>query len=867
MKKFELFAATALSLLVATPAFAQEKPVPAPAPSDTAPAGDEIVVTATKREKTLLDTPISVAVTSGQTIQQAQVRDLIDLQTLVPSLRVSQLQSSANTNFIIRGFGNGANNAGIEPSVGVFIDGVYRSRSAAQIGDLPDLKRVEVLRGPQSTLFGKNASAGIISIVTATPSFNWGGSAEVSYGNYNALVVKGSVTGPLTDELAFSLAANVNKRDGYGHDLARGGADVNNRNRAGVRTQLYYEPNADLSVRLIYDHDHIDEDCCIVANIVNGPTGAVVRALGGNLDAANPFSYNVYNNYASSNDVKNWGWSGQIDIGIGKTKLTSISAYRGVDTQTNQDSDFTSADLLGRNAMQQRIRTLTQEVRLTSNFEGPFNFLIGGFYFDERITQSNQVLFGSQFRPYADQLIRGASGNALNVGMLETTFGALEGNPAKYAGAFFKNGTGLDEHYRLTDLSYSLFGSADYEIVRGLTLTGGVNYTHDRKRFSTNVISNEGFSAINLDAPQYAPFRNQLLLQGAVAQTVGTALGLGTSANATQIAAFAGAQPAAYAQIVAGAAAYANANMNNPAANPLGSLRQLQFLPPFMNVPNAVEPGRTEDNNVSYTLRAAYKFNRHISVYATFATGFKASSVNLSRDSRPTAADLVSLRTANLAVVNLGSGSRFADPEKSRVIEGGVKMQFANWAANLAVFDQVLRGFQSNVFTGTGFALANAGKETVKGVEFDGSWNPVHPLNLTLAVTYLDPIYNSFVASAGGDISGRRPSLIPEFSITGGFAYTAEIGGGNRLILRSDYHWESKSDLDERFPGYTKEVNDWNGAVILALHKGWEFSVWGRNLTNNHYLTTIFPSVAQSGSISGYPNQPRTWGGTLRAKF
>jgi len=381
------------------------------------------------------------------------------------------------------------------------------------------------------------------------------------------------------------------------------------------------------------------------------------------------------------------------------------------------------------------------------------------------------------------------------------------------------------------------------------------------------VASNEAFSAINLDAPQYAPFRNQLLLQGAVAQTVGTALGLGTSANATQIAAFAGAQPAAYAQIVAGATAFANANMNNPAANPLGSLRQLQFLPPFMNVPNAVEPGRTEDSNVSYTLRAAYKFNRHISVYATFATGFKASSVNLSRDSRPTAADLVSLRTANLAVVNLGSGSRFADPEKSRVIEGGIKMQFANWAANLAVFDQVLRGFQSNVFTGTGFALANAGKETVDGVEFDGSWRPVSPLNLTLAVTYLDPIYNSFVASAGGDISGRRPSLIPEFSITGGFAYTAEIGGGNRLILRSDYHWESKSDLDERFPGYTKEVNDWNGAVILALRKGWEFSIWGRNLTNNQYLTTIFPSVAQSGSISGYPSQPRTWGGSLRAKF
>ena len=97
----------------------------------------------------------------------------IDLQTAVPSLRVSQLQSSANTNFIIRGFGNGANNAGIEPSVGVFIDGVYRSRSAAQIGDLPNVERIEVLRGPQSTLFGKNASAGVISIVTQKPQYRF----------------------------------------------------------------------------------------------------------------------------------------------------------------------------------------------------------------------------------------------------------------------------------------------------------------------------------------------------------------------------------------------------------------------------------------------------------------------------------------------------------------------------------------------------------------------------------------------------------------------------------------------------------------------------------------------------------------------
>ncbi len=158
----------------------EEAAPPADDMPEAEPEGNEIVVTATKREQSLQDVPIAVSVATGETLERAQVRDLKDLQTLVPSLRVTQLQSSANTNFIIRGFGNGANNAGIEPSVGVFVDGVYRSRTAAQIGDLPDVQRVEVLRGPQSTLFGKNASAGVISLITREPSFKFHGNAEAS---------------------------------------------------------------------------------------------------------------------------------------------------------------------------------------------------------------------------------------------------------------------------------------------------------------------------------------------------------------------------------------------------------------------------------------------------------------------------------------------------------------------------------------------------------------------------------------------------------------------------------------------------------------------------------------------------------------
>jgi outer membrane receptor protein involved in Fe transport len=143
--------------------------------------------------------PVAVTVTSAETLNRAKIRDIADLASVVPSLRVNEHQSSANTAFLIRGFGNGDNNAGVEPSVGVFIDGVYRSRSAAQIADFPDVTQVEVLRGPQSTLFGKNASAGVVSISTQEPQFKTQGSAELSYGNYNAFVAKANLTGKVAE--------------------------------------------------------------------------------------------------------------------------------------------------------------------------------------------------------------------------------------------------------------------------------------------------------------------------------------------------------------------------------------------------------------------------------------------------------------------------------------------------------------------------------------------------------------------------------------------------------------------------------------------------------------------------------------------
>ena len=229
-----LLGSTALAALSAQPVLAQDEE-PAATDSNT---GNAIIVTATKRERTLQDVPVAVTVTPAETLERGQIRDLKDLQTVVPSLQVGQRQAVASTNFFIRGFGNGANNPGIEPSVGVFVDGVYRSRTAAQITDLPDVQRIEVLRGPQSTLFGKNASAGVISITTQKPAFDFGGAAELTYGNHDALVGKALVTGPLSENVAFSVAGGFNKRDGFfltGDDHGVG-ADVGGRLNPGAQT-------------------------------------------------------------------------------------------------------------------------------------------------------------------------------------------------------------------------------------------------------------------------------------------------------------------------------------------------------------------------------------------------------------------------------------------------------------------------------------------------------------------------------------------------------------------------------------------------------------------------------------------------------
>ena len=451
---------------------------------------ERIMVTASKRLTGLQETPIAITVVSGDTIEQTKVLDISDLQTLVPTLRVTPLQRSTNTNFAIRGFGNGTNNTGIEPSVGVFIDGVYRSRAAAQIGDLPRLQQIEVLSGPQSTLFGKNASAGVISIRTMAPSYDPEGKVEVAIGNYNQQLVKGYFTNGITDTLALSISGGYNARDGY-TDSVTGLSELNDRDRWNIRGQALYEPTDDVTFRLIADFSEIDEACCTVSNAINGPTSGAVQFLGGVVnDPSNPFGYTSALNIDPQNTVEDSGISLQVDVDFEGFSFTSITALRKNDSTWENDIDYTSLDII-RETGDIKIDTFTQEFRLASTGINKFDWMIGAFIFQEEVDAQDALFYGNDMRNYFDVLM--AAGGA--AGLL----GGVEGVYGQAPGSFISSDTVIDTQFLQKNDAYSLFANFDYRFTDKFTTTFGVSFTNDEKDISVQQQNNSTLSAIDLD--------------------------------------------------------------------------------------------------------------------------------------------------------------------------------------------------------------------------------------------------------------------------------------------------------------------------------------------------------------------------------
>ncbi|KQN25897.1 TonB-dependent receptor [Sphingomonas sp. Leaf33] len=876
----------------------------------------DIVVTATRRAERLADVPVAVSAVSTEQLQLSGANDIRQLNQLAPSLLVSSTGTEANTSARIRGIGTVGDNPGLESSVAVFIDGVYRSRSGVGMNELGEVERVEVLRGPQGTLSGRNASAGVINIITKQPSFTGiSGMAEATYGNYDLWRFQGALNVPLGETFAARVDGVYTKRDGFYFDPANG-TDVNNRDRYFVRGQLRFEPSSDLSIRIIGDYTKRDEACCAATyvdrrtnpyvgdlnELATLPTTAatpsttgnnivnVIRDLGQNLSLVNApgYSRTISTSRGRSFDgvTKDWGVSGQVDLNLGPATLTSITAYRDYNSTQGADVDYSSVDILYRAAngnAGRAFKTFSQELRLQGEaFGGKLDWLIGGYYADETLDVVDNLRFGSQYGRFAT--CRVVSGGALAAGYLPSGASCLSpqvraginagvtalgsGGPAILAAldrldAINDKGS-IADRYRQKSRNYAVFTHNIIHFTDNLDLTLGARYTNERKRLNANFTNDNTGCVANQQA--LAPF-----LSTALAATAGGIIGLSCQGNSTS-------------------------ELNGVSIN-----------------------SQRKEDEFTGTAVLSYKPTDALLVYASYSRGYKAGGFNLDRSAlKNPVASFASLGGAQALVGNL----QF-DPEKVNAYEIGAKFSRGPVTITTAAFRQEFENFQLNTFNGTVFLVAtvNSCKTGLggadrdlsattgacapgdvsygvrsQGVELEAALQPARDINFTLGITYTDTSYrNDLVGSARGVpldpalrvLPGKQLSNAPEWVATSSFAWTPRLGNSGLSGLfyidgRLSDDYNTGSDL---FPQKAQDsffvANARVG--IRGPSERWALEFWGQNIFDKDYAQVAFNSPFQAGTTSApfvdpqYPGgrqifsqylaEPRTYGVTGRIRF
>ena len=466
--------AVVLSALCAGAAYAQD------AESEDSTV-DAIIVTAQKREQSLQDVPIVVTAVSEQQLQDAGVKDIKDLTVLTPGLLVTSTSSETVTTARIRGVGTVGDNPGLESSVGVVIDGVYRPRNGVGFGDLGEMERIEVLKGPQGTLFGKNTSAGVINVITKAPEFDFGVEGELTAGNYGQIGAAVSVTGPIIeDRLAGRLFVVKRERDGF-YDVRTGDGprtltEDANQNFYSVRGQLLATPTDTLQIRVIADYTNRDEVCCAGVAVVRNPVRQgyidVLSSDSGVLNPPNPGSRIAYSNRNTTQEIEDKGLSAEVTWDtpwLGDATLTSLTAWREFYNLSAQDSDFSTADIWyrpddGRNFV--RFEQFSQEFRLAGQADR-LNWLVGVFAAKEKLSTGQTLLFGDDYRPYFSLIASG--------GLTQ----------AALPGAYYVSGTGQSDQHQQESESLAFFTNNSFEITDQLELTVGLRYTREEKTLDT----------------------------------------------------------------------------------------------------------------------------------------------------------------------------------------------------------------------------------------------------------------------------------------------------------------------------------------------------------------------------------------------
>jgi|KBSSwiStaDraftv2_1062776.scaffolds.fasta_scaffold49343_2 outer membrane receptor protein involved in Fe transport len=900
-------------IVFSAPVFAQDGP-PQAESAQAAAETTEIVVTATRRSIGLSDVPLAVSAVSAESLRNGGVHDIRQLNQLSPSLNVTSSQSeAAGAVARIRGVGTIGDNPGLENSVATFIDGVYRSRSSVALTELGAIDRIEVLRGPQGTLFGRNAAAGLINVITAGPSYEEAGTAELSYGNYDYWRAAMGLTGPIGGKIAYRLDGVYMKRDGFLKEsddyIGSSGRDFNDRDRWLVRGQLKLDPVETLSVRLIADYAKRDEQCCaatfLPANesylapdgtVQSRPNSfaALERRLGAVInDDTFDRRVSVTPGRDYRSDVKEWGVSAEVDWDLGDAKLTSITSYRDWQLKRRQDADFTNLDIIYRDHYNQQFKTFTQELRLQGKaFDNRLDWLIGAYYADEKLNLDDSLRYGADYgllqgcrvaaainpaaiQPGAAGCLNPAARPAIAASLGPLATPLLSGLDQLAA---IGNSGATNDRFRQKDRTWALFTHNVISLTDKLFLTLGARYTHDRKTLDASVASD-------------------------------------TSICATQ--------------------GFLRAVTDNPALP--GSARRLAGNILALSCANAIGGGidggyrdRISDNQWTGTAVLSFKPTDRLMTYASYSKGYKAGGFNLDR------AGLSNFATSGLYDPSalgrtgpLASQLRFA-PEKVDAFEVGAKYRGRGFRVAATLFYQMFDDFQLNTFNGLSFVVENIsgcsslaggsnadgdldvspgtaaqlsgvcdGKKKSgvisKGVELEASFIPFHDLSLDAGFTYANTRYRHDVAGLDGRplptplfaIPGKNLSNAPRYVAAGGATWTPPLGIAElRALVHADARWQSRSNtgsdlFPEKFQSSLAVVNARVG--VTEKDQGWSVELWGQNIFNKDYRQVVANAPIQgSGSSASipagnvatadslfivFPAEPRTYGMTVRTKF
>ncbi len=820
-----LLAGVASASIFASSVHAEEAPAPAAdaavpaadaAEQPSNPRGDVIIVTARRRAETAQEVPLAISVIRGDSIEATGNFNVVKLQQLAPTLQV-YTTNPRNTSVNIRGLGVpfGLTSDGFEQGVGIYVDDVYNSRVAAATFDFLDVSQVEVLRGPQGTLYGKNTTAGAINITTNQPTFDFEGRAELSVGNLNYRQAKAAISGPLSDTVAARLAVAATSRRGTLYNVTSQ-RWINEQDNLGLRGQLLFQPNDDFSITLSGDHSKQDPECCGTTFVRVGRTqrplnrqyDALAAAQGYVVPSRNPYDRlsDLDSNLNAGNKIG--GVSARVKWDVGPGTLTSVTAWRFWDWKPENDRDFTGLPIVSKSQNPSQQDQYSQEFRY--NYESQkIDFVVGLFGFKQRIDTQGTEQQGAaaakwSLAPSADPL------NPAN-------------NPATLAGLTASNTQWLKSE------SAALFGQLSWKVTDALTIQPGLRLNYDKKSgFYQRVVTNAQGQAISCTTPA-AP---------------------GTIAGTSQ-------QCGVYQPQVSAPSDSAwnftyDFNVNYKIARDI--LAYATYAKSFKTLGiNQNGLPLNLDNTVNYDAATVKPESvQHFEVGLKTQLWDRRATFNISAF-RTTIKDFQ-------ATVNGGQFGTvrgyLANAEKVR--SQGIEADF-----------KVVASDRFTAYANAAYTDAKYKKFTNAPCPPELSGGPSQAANAT--PDYSQPGVPGAASPRQCDISGQDLPGVSKWAFSYGAEYNIPVTllakeGQVYLGVDGNYrsHWNSNAS-----PSRYTDVKGYALTNFRAGFRGEGFDVfgWVRNAFDVNYIENLQVAPGNTGLIAGQVGDPRTWGGTLKLSF